>query len=194
MTRSMMPRFAHYRIPRRVGRLGRLFAALAAFPASLVAQAPPSPDTPRLFIEAFRSNDRVARRAAEELRVAVQRRVPSTCLWVLTTSFIESARASGQPDDFGHTWTWDDLREVARAYRADAIIDLSVGQGADSIEIQVIRVRPIEAGAAMALPAVRAATLAGAIARLADAIARDTVLLERRSTSNAHPPNNVRCS
>jgi hypothetical protein len=154
---------------------------------------PPSADTPVLFIEAFRLTDSIARRAAEELRVAVQGRVPATCLWVLPTRFIEAQRAAGQPDDFDHAWTWDDLREVARAYRADAIIDLSVHQAADSFEFRAIRVRPATTGAAMALPIVRGATLDAAIARLADAIARDTVLPQRRSAANVHRPN-ARCT
>src|SRR5690348_12689422 len=87
-----------------------LAATLAAVSGPLIAQTTPAPDTPRLFIEAFRSTDSLGRRIAEQLRVAVQAQIAPTKLWVLPTTFIEGSRDVGAPDDFGAAWAWRDLR------------------------------------------------------------------------------------
>jgi hypothetical protein len=94
-------------------------------PAALGAQSTPS-RTPRVFVEAFRSTDTLGRQAAIELRVALQRQVSPTRLWVLPTKVIEDSRNLGAPDDFGNAWGWNDVRLAAWAIHHPAVLVNSV--------------------------------------------------------------------
>jgi hypothetical protein len=147
---------------------------LALIPAALNGQAP------RVFIEGFRVNDSLSRSAAAALRAEVPRHVSRQKLTIMSSSEIQAHRDAGAPDDFGGAWGWTDLREVGRAYRVDAIIDITAVKAEHGVILRTARLRPIRGGLVDTLPTTQAHTLEQAVGILARRLAADSVLLTRR--------------
>jgi hypothetical protein len=142
-------------------------------PAALNGQAP------RVFIEGFRANDSLSLRAAAALRAELPRHVSRHRLTVMSSWEIQAHRDVGAPDDFGGAWGWTDLREVGRAYRVDAVIDIAAMQAEHGIVLSAARLRPIRGGRIDTLPPTQAHTLQQAVRILARRLAIDSVLLRR---------------
>ena len=159
---------------------------------SLAAVLPPdarAQSTRRVFIEGFRAHDSLSLLAAVALRAELPRHIRVDSVHIMTTTEIDAMRSAGAPDDFGGAWSWQDVREAARVYRANAVVDVEARYAASGVRIAATRVPPNGKAPGVALPAVVAGTLQEAVFRLAQQLATDSVLVGRQSRPSTSPPN-----
>lgn len=129
--------------------------------------------TPRVFIEAFRVNDSLSLQAAAAVRSELPRHISADSLRVMSTAEINAYRSVGEPDDFGHAWNWDDLRIVARAYRASIVLDIVATRSPAGVSIRVAQMRTAGSDTALAMPIVTEKTLDRAVEMIAQRLASD---------------------
>jgi hypothetical protein len=152
-----------------------LIAAALGLPRRASAQP-----TRRVFVEGYRASDSLSRRAAADLRAELIRRMRGDSVHIMTTAEIHAYLAAGAPDDFGQTWSWRDVREVGRLYRATVIVDVAAREVPMGVRIEATRLLLSAADSGIVLPAIAAGTLEEAVALLAKQLAADTVLVGRK--------------
>ena len=167
-------------------RIGVIWLVIAP---RLAAQADQRVVSPMVFIEAFRSTDTVGRRkiAAELREASLAQSVSPARLVVMSTADIDIERGSGLPDDWGHAWSWTDVRELAPAYRATCAIDLLATTSRSGITVAVARLCAPFDGDPTRLEPVTAQTAEAAVAVLAKRLASDSALFVEWVQSAPHP-------
>jgi tetratricopeptide (TPR) repeat protein len=151
-------------------RVATLAAALAlgvlSAPAGLSAQTSsrvgPNPDTPRLLVAVFASNDRTTGvQAADAIRTRVSTTANVKQLYVIPkndiTNYLES---SGYKSDSSLGPT--DLKELAKLLRADEVLSGSVTRTATGVKIEPRLMLARDVRLAQPLPQVEASTPADA--------------------------------
>jgi hypothetical protein len=155
-------------------------ALILCVATAIGAPAAHAQSRPVLFIEGFLTTDSLTRQAASALRLKMAR-LGEQRGWpvhVMTTAEIDAFRDVGSPDDFGGAWPWTDVREVAKVYRAYAVVDVIAVRLKDGVRLESTRLHPVPRGTLTRLADVHAETLEQAIHRLADRLAADTVVTQ----------------
>ena len=163
---------------RRSAMVRMVSAAAVCVVAACTSAAATAQLRPVLFIEGFRTTDSLSREAASALRVRMTR-LSAERQWplhVMTTAEIDAFRSVGSPDDFGGAWPWADVREAAKVYRAYAVVDVIAVRVPAGVRLETSRLHPVPSGTPTRLPDVQAASLAQAVAQLADSLAADTII------------------
>jgi hypothetical protein len=162
--------------------LGRLNARHAISVALVVVSAlrtASAQSTPRVFIEGFRANDSLSLQVAAALRSELPRHISASSFHVLSAAEIDVRRSVGEPDDFGHPWNWADVQRVARAYRANIVLDIVAMRSPAGVSIRVAQLRTAKTDSALALPIVTAQNLDQAVAVIVQRLASDSTSLRR---------------